>query len=152
MRSSQCLFPSGITILNQQPFEIQGIQCCSKQFTQLCLTVYILCSVRISSVVHYPLYLLYNIQQVIKRDHDVTDDCFTELLTHWLSRTSTPPTWSVLIKAIKSKSIGYVDVADEIERKLATNVCVYMCMHDNQCIYDQTELHVGDCIMLGVYI
>lgn len=63
--------------------------------------------------------------QVIKQDNrDVTDTCFTALLSHWLSCTSPLPTWSVLIDAIKSRPVGYVDVASKIEAMLEEkNVC-----------------------------
>ena len=58
---------------------------------------------------------LFPLQAIEKTHHHVVDDCFTALLEHWLKRTSPPPTWSALINALKSPSIGYVDLANEVE-------------------------------------
>ena len=45
----------------------------------------------------------------------MVDDCFTEMLSHWLSRPSPPPTWSALAKALTSPVIGRQDIAGTIK-------------------------------------
>ena len=88
-----------------QLIQYSVLYCMQKMFRETRLTMYL---------VYYSLSI-----QVIKQDNDDTDSCFTALLTHWLSRPNPPPTWSVLIAAIKSRPIGYVDVANQIEAMLA---------------------------------
>ena len=45
----------------------------------------------------------------------MVDDCFTEMLFHWLQRSAPPPTWTDLIDALKSPVIGRYDIAKEVE-------------------------------------
>ena len=48
-------------------------------------------------------------------NHFVVDDCFNEMLIHWISRPSPPPTWSALAKALTSPVIGRQDIARTIK-------------------------------------
>ena len=59
--------------------------------------------------------LKYLTVQEIQNDHRITNACFTAVLTNWLRRTSPPPTWTALIKALRSPPVGRDDVADKIE-------------------------------------
>ena len=43
------------------------------------------------------------------------DVCFTELLIQWLRRRSPPPTWSAIVKALRSPTVGYSHMADKIQ-------------------------------------
>ena len=55
------------------------------------------------------------LQDIRTRNRYVVDDCFTEMLSHWLSRPSPPPTWSALVKALASPVIGRQDIAGTIK-------------------------------------
>ena len=62
------------------------------------------------------IFIVNNVMQDIRtRNHYVVDDCFTEMLSHWLSRPSPPPTWSALAKALTSPVIGRQDIARTIK-------------------------------------
>ena len=52
--------------------------------------------------------------KVIKKDYDEADLCFTEMLTDWLKRMNPPPTWEALVDALKSRTVGYEQLADTI--------------------------------------
>ena len=54
--------------------------------------------------------------QAISRDHRTSGDCFTAMLREWL-QSSPNPTWSVLVKALRSSSINRFDIAAKIEDK-----------------------------------
>ena len=56
------------------------------------------------------------IQAIQKNNHGITGDRFTKLLEVWL-QSSLNPTWSDLVKALRSSIIGRPDIADEIEDK-----------------------------------
>ena len=45
----------------------------------------------------------------------MVDDCFAEMLSHWLSRPSPPPTKEELIAALKSPTIGHEDIAKRVQ-------------------------------------
>ena len=44
----------------------------------------------------------------------MVDDCFTEMLSCWLKRSTPPPSWSELKEALNSPVIGRGDIAKEI--------------------------------------
>ena len=47
---------------------------------------------------------------------DEVDKCFRKVLQHWLSNSAKlERTWPTLISALKSKTVGFGEVADEIE-------------------------------------
>ena len=46
-----------------------------------------------------------------------TTDCLTEMLKRWLSSTSPPPTWSGIIQALSSVSVGEKRLAEGIKKK-----------------------------------
>ena len=51
---------------------------------------------------------------VIKNDnHDISDRCFCEMLKVWL-KSETPPTWTELVKALRSPTVGYQELAEEL--------------------------------------
>ena len=58
---------------------------------------------------------IFIVQDIRSRNHYVVDDCFTEMLSHWLSRPSPPPSWSALAKALTSHVIGHLDIAGTIK-------------------------------------
>ena len=54
--------------------------------------------------------------KVIKNDYDEAGLCFTEMLTDWLKRMNPPPTWEALVDALKSRTVGYEQLADTIQK------------------------------------
>ncbi len=54
--------------------------------------------------------------QGITKDHHTSEDCLTAVLRKWL-QSSPNPTWSVLVKALRSPDIDSPDIAAEIEDK-----------------------------------
>ena len=44
----------------------------------------------------------------------MVDDCFTEMFSRWLKRSTPPPSWSELKDALNSPVIGRGDIAKEI--------------------------------------
>ena len=45
----------------------------------------------------------------------MADDCFTDMLSHWLSRPSPPPTKEALIEALRSPAVGRKDLVKAME-------------------------------------
>ena len=56
----------------------------------------------------------------IKANFRMTDECLTEMLKQWLTRTSPPPRWSDLVEALSSAPVGEKRLAEEIH----TQYCV----------------------------
>ena len=52
----------------------------------------------------------------IKEDYHTTSDCLRETLTTWL-KTFSSPSWSAMVDALKSKTVGEVNLAVELEQK-----------------------------------
>ena len=44
--------------------------------------------------------------EVIKQDHDRTDDCFREVIQKWLRDDKSKPCWKVLAEALSSRLVG----------------------------------------------
>ena len=55
----------------------------------------------------------------------MVDDCFTDMLSYWLSRPNPPPTTAVLIDALKSPTVGHWDIAKEVELWLDATISEY---------------------------
>ena len=45
----------------------------------------------------------------------MADDCFNDMLSHWLNRPSPPPTKEALIKALRSPAVSREDLAKTVE-------------------------------------
>ena len=58
---------------------------------------------------------VYVIQAIRSKNHYVVDDCFTDMLSHWLNRASPPPTKDALVAALKSPAVGREDLAKAME-------------------------------------
>ncbi|XP_064388557.1 uncharacterized protein LOC135336617 [Halichondria panicea] len=61
--------------------------------------------------------------------HHVSGACLTAMLEHWLTQTDPPPSWSALIEALRSPTLGLWDIANEIE---TYNRQVHEYMHCRQ--------------------
>ena len=51
----------------------------------------------------------------------MVDDCFTEMLSCWLKRSTPPPSWSALKEALNSPVVGRWDIAKEITEDIKTD-------------------------------
>jgi hypothetical protein len=56
-----------------------------------------------------------DLEVISKKNGSDTDACFTEMLSIWLKQTKPRPTWSRMIRALKSRSIGFQQLAEHIE-------------------------------------
>ena len=54
---------------------------------------------------------------VKKSNQGDCDDCFRESLKEWLKGAEPPPTWSALCNALKSPSLGYGELANELSKR-----------------------------------
>ena len=52
----------------------------------------------------------------IKKDYHTTSDCLRETLTTWL-KTFSSPAWSTMVDVLKSRTVGEVNLAVELEQK-----------------------------------
>jgi hypothetical protein len=53
-------------------------------------------------------------------DGSDTGACFEEMLSMWLKQTKSRPTWSRMIKALKSRPVGFQQLAEHIEMNSGT--------------------------------
>ena len=51
------------------------------------------------------------------KNSNVPDSCFTDCIITWLRQTNPPPTWTTLIKALQSRTVGFHELAEHLERK-----------------------------------
>ena len=54
----------------------------------------------------------------INRKHNRdADNCLRDCLKLWLRGSHQPPTWSAMVKVLRSPAVGFAEIADEIEEK-----------------------------------
>ena len=53
--------------------------------------------------------------QSIEKDYRMVEDCFEAMLNHWVKRSSPPPSWSVVLRALQSPAIDRGDLATSVE-------------------------------------
>ncbi len=55
----------------------------------------------------------------------MVEDCFEAMLNHWVGRSSPPPSWSAVIRALESPAIARGDIATKIKvgHKPAVQAC-----------------------------
>ncbi len=58
---------------------------------------------------------IYLLQEIQHKHRDVAGACLTGMLEYWLTQTDPPPSWSALIKALRSPALGRGDIACMIE-------------------------------------
>ena len=75
----------------------------------------------------------------IKTNFRMTDECLTEMLKQWLTRTSPPPTWSGLVEALSSDPVG--------EKRLAETIHSQYCAAADVADNGDTETE-----LIGIYI
>ncbi len=71
------------------------------------------------------IFFLQEIQYNHHNHHDVAGACLTGMLEHWLTQTDPPPSWSALIEALRSPTVGQRDIASEIETRIARDKCTH---------------------------
>ena len=59
-----------------------------------------------------------DLEAIDKECRGETQKCLTEMLTRWLRQGSSPTTWSTLISILKHKTVGFQNLAEEIESKM----------------------------------
>ena len=64
-----------------------------------------------------------DLDAISKTNGSETDACFTEMLSMWLKQMEYPPTWSNMIRALKSRPVGFQRLAKRIETKSGTKQC-----------------------------
>ncbi|XP_064383874.1 uncharacterized protein LOC135332890 [Halichondria panicea] len=57
----------------------------------------------------------YDTRKSIEKDYRWVEPCFEAMLTHWVKRSSPPPSWSAVVRALKSPTIGREDIATSIK-------------------------------------
>ena len=60
------------------------------------------------------LHIPFTALDAIKANHQTTDECLTEMLKHWLTHDSPPPSWIGLVEALSSEPVGKTSLAREI--------------------------------------
>ena len=54
--------------------------------------------------------------QAIKHDrHHIAGSCLTDVLEHWLDRTTPQSKWTDITRALRSSAIARGDIAEDIE-------------------------------------
>ena len=66
------------------------------------------------------LYFVFTTLDIIKSNFHTTDECLTEMLKQWLSRTSPGPSWSGLVEALSSEPVGEKRLASQIQSTYCT--------------------------------
>ena len=56
----------------------------------------------------------------IKIEHSDTSDCLRETLMIWMKSYPPPPTWSKVVDALRTKTVGEVRLAADLEQKYCT--------------------------------
>ena len=57
----------------------------------------------------------------IKAEHSNISDCLRETLKKWLNAYSPPPTWSKVVKALKTKTVDEARLATDLECKYCSS-------------------------------
>ena len=58
-----------------------------------------------------------DLEAIGEKNSNVPDNCFTDCITTWLRQTNPSPTWTALIKALRSSPVGFQEMAKRLERK-----------------------------------
>ena len=65
--------------------------------------------------------------EVIRQDHDRTDDCFREVIERWLRDGKSKPCWKVLADALSSPLVG-VTVEEKSKITCTNNCCIVITL------------------------
>ena len=68
-------------------------------------------------------------------------DLMREMLTYWLDTTFDPhPTWETVVKALRSPVVDQKNVAEQLELKYCTPVCLMIKSKSSEGIATQSTL------------
>ena len=60
------------------------------------------------------------------KEHKDANSCLCEMLKLWLKGVHPSPTWKLLIKALKSRSVSEADLAKRLKRKYCRKIGNYL--------------------------
>ena len=60
---------------------------------------------------------VYELKEIERDNPHSTDRCFINCLEMWLRGSHQPPTWSAVVEALRSPTVGHDGLADRIEEK-----------------------------------
>ena len=59
---------------------------------------------------------------IINRNIHNDEDCFRDMLAQWLTQIGSPPTWSALAAALRSRAVGFGYLAEQVESEYVSDV------------------------------
>ncbi|XP_064384149.1 uncharacterized protein LOC135333169 [Halichondria panicea] len=69
----------------------------------------------------------YATRKSLEKDYRWVEPCFEAMLTHWVKRSSPPPSWSALVRALESPAIARGDIATTIKTKATSDISPDIC-------------------------
>ncbi|XP_064399632.1 uncharacterized protein LOC135345989 isoform X2 [Halichondria panicea] len=69
----------------------------------------------------------YATRKSLEKDYRWVEPCFEAMLTHWVKRSSPPPSWSSLVRALESPAIARGDIATTIKTKATSDISPDIC-------------------------
>ncbi|XP_064407175.1 uncharacterized protein LOC135351907 isoform X2 [Halichondria panicea] len=69
----------------------------------------------------------YATRKSLEKDYRWVEPCFEAMLTHWVKRSSPPPSWSALVRALESPAIARGDIATTIKTKATSDISPVIC-------------------------
>ncbi|XP_064406837.1 uncharacterized protein LOC135351545 isoform X3 [Halichondria panicea] len=69
----------------------------------------------------------YATRKSLEKDYRWVEPCFEAMLTHWVKRSSPPPSWSALVRALESSAIARGDIATTIKTKATSDISPDIC-------------------------
>ncbi|XP_064385325.1 uncharacterized protein LOC135334177 isoform X4 [Halichondria panicea] len=69
----------------------------------------------------------YATRKSLEKDYRWVEPCFEAMLTHWVKRSSPPPSWCALIRALESPAIARGDIATTIKTKATSDISPGIC-------------------------
>ncbi|XP_064407413.1 uncharacterized protein LOC135352129 isoform X6 [Halichondria panicea] len=69
----------------------------------------------------------YATRKSLEKDYRWVEPCFEAMLTHWVKRSSPPPSWSALVRALESPAIARGDIAATIKTKATSDISPDIC-------------------------
>ncbi|XP_064384730.1 uncharacterized protein LOC135333658 [Halichondria panicea] len=69
----------------------------------------------------------YATRKSLEKDYRWVEPCFEAMLTHWVKRSSPPPSWFALVRALESPAIDRGDIATTIKTKATSDISPDIC-------------------------
>ena len=61
-----------------------------------------------------------DLEAIAIKNNFKVEDCFTDCITNWLRQNNPRPTWMTIIEALRSPTVGFLEVA---ERPRKNGIC-----------------------------